>query len=139
MEMDMREMNNNWMELEKKAEDRSNVKLLPNVCQNGYYSTNFFEITIFIFDGQSYKESGVKVNTKKSSSLLGRIFGFSLSSNNNKSNIDEVKSIEIQQEIKAKGSIDNPACGELKELIVEKASGFTITPEGASLCMAVNL
>ncbi|VDP51826.1 unnamed protein product, partial [Schistosoma curassoni] len=108
----------------------SNFKLLLNVCQNGYYSTNFFEITIFIFDGQSYKESGLEVNTKKSSSLLGRIFGFSLSSNNNKSNIDEVKSIEIQQEIKAKSSIDNPACGELKELIVEKASGFTITPEG---------
>ncbi|CAH8555478.1 unnamed protein product [Schistosoma margrebowiei] len=78
----------------------------------------------------SYKESGVEVNAKKSSSLLGRIFGFSLSSNNNKSNIDEVKSIEIQQQIKAKSSIDNPACEELKELIVEKASGFTITPEG---------
>ncbi|CAH8551296.1 unnamed protein product [Schistosoma guineensis] len=87
----------------------------------------------------SYKESGVEVNIKKSSSLSGRIFGFSLSSNNNKSNIDEVKSIEIQQQIKAKSSIDNPACGELKELIVEKASGFTITPEGVSLCMAVNL
>ncbi|CAH8505633.1 unnamed protein product [Schistosoma turkestanicum] len=94
----------------------------------------------------SYKEFCSGVKTNKSKSLLGKIFGFSLSDHknsniNNKSFINNNKSknnkntindenLQIEKQLKASSVIDNPECEELKELLLDNASGLTITPEG---------
>ncbi|TNN09507.1 Acylglycerol kinase isoform 2 [Schistosoma japonicum] len=83
----------------------------------------------------SYKESRYLV-TKKPTSLLLRIFGFSLGNRNNMSTTYETKTgrfYEMQKQLKAKSLTDNPECEVEKELIVYDTSGLMITPEGDNI------
>ncbi|KAH8876632.1 Acylglycerol kinase [Schistosoma japonicum] len=93
----------------------------------------FCDYTSYLHDiSISYKESRYLV-TKKPTSLLLRIFGFSLGNRNNMSTTYETKTgrfYEMQKQLKAKSLTDNPECEVEKELIVYDTSGLMITPEG---------
>nr|CAH8850757.1 unnamed protein product [Trichobilharzia regenti] len=78
----------------------------------------------------SYKTPNLE-ETKKSNSLLSKVFGFSMKSGNHTPNAElKRKQKEVQQQMEDKSCIDNPDCEEERLLEVKDASGFTITPDG---------
>ncbi|CAH8530087.1 unnamed protein product [Heterobilharzia americana] len=77
----------------------------------------------------SYKGPDLE-ETKKSKSLLGRMFGFSLRNNNPTVEQLKRKQLEVQKQMEEKSIIHNPECEEEREFKIQDSAGLKITPEG---------